>query len=153
MILYDSLQGAVLREVLMDLHQGNGARVPAWACFRIVGGVLRLEGRGESLHFCRVCSMICTMIEVSINPHPSPPQLFLNHGSNRQGCCCAGTFCLRRRLAVSIAHVQGNLKGYDHTINLVLEGCSERIYSQARGVEQARIILAEADAGVVSEPT
>lgn len=33
---------------------------------------------------------------------------------------------------------QGNLKGYDHTINLVLEGCKERIYSQTRGVEQAR---------------
>lgn len=32
--------------------------------------------------------------------------------------------------------MQGNLKGYDHTINLILEGCSERIYSQARGVEQ-----------------
>lgn len=35
---------------------------------------------------------------------------------------------------------QGNLKGYDHTINLVLEGCSERIYSQARGVEQVGIV-------------
>lgn len=34
--------------------------------------------------------------------------------------------------------MQGNLKGYDHTINLILEGCSERIYSQARGVEQVR---------------
>ena len=34
---------------------------------------------------------------------------------------------------------QGNLKGYDHTINLVLEGCKERIYSQQRGVEQARL--------------
>ncbi|CAM9157939.1 unnamed protein product [Ectocarpus sp. 4 AP-2014] len=34
--------------------------------------------------------------------------------------------------------ILGNLKGYDHTINLVLEGCKERIYSQSRGVEQAR---------------
>ncbi|CAM9458084.1 unnamed protein product [Ascophyllum nodosum] len=37
--------------------------------------------------------------------------------------------------------ILGNLKGYDHTINLVLEGCSERIYSQARGVEQVQLGL------------
>ncbi|CAM9732755.1 unnamed protein product [Scytosiphon promiscuus] len=37
--------------------------------------------------------------------------------------------------------ILGNLKGYDHTINLVLEGCKERIYSQARGVEQVQLGL------------
>lgn len=45
------------------------------------------------------------------------------------------------RLRSTFACTQGNLKGYDHTINLVLEGCSERIYSQAKGVEQVSVYV------------
>ena len=31
---------------------------------------------------------------------------------------------------------QGNLKGYDQTINIILEECYERVYSTVSGVEQ-----------------
>ncbi|CAN0272660.1 unnamed protein product, partial [Hapterophycus canaliculatus] len=48
---------------------------------------------------------------------------------------------LRNYLRCIFLITQGNLKGYDHTINLVLEGCKERIYSQARGVEQVQLGL------------
>ncbi|CBJ29371.1 similar to U6 snRNA-associated Sm-like protein LSm8 isoform 2 [Ectocarpus siliculosus] len=59
-----------------------------------------------------------------------------------RGCLLPLREGLLKRFAPISRHVlvfyQGNLKGYDHTINLVLEGCKERIYSQSRGVEQAR---------------
>ncbi|CAM9955543.1 unnamed protein product, partial [Choristocarpus tenellus] len=37
--------------------------------------------------------------------------------------------------------VQGHLKGYDHTINLILEQCHERIFSPTAGCEQVPIVL------------
>lgn len=59
--------------------------------------------------------------------------------TQRKHTHCAGE--LNVLILISRTFLQGNLKGYDHTINLVLEGCSERIYSQARGVEQVRGLM------------
>jgi small nuclear ribonucleoprotein (snRNP)-like protein len=39
-------------------------------------------------------------------------------------------------MGCSLAGLQGTLKGYDQTTNLVLENCHERVYSPAEGVEQ-----------------
>ncbi|CAM9252975.1 unnamed protein product [Ectocarpus fasciculatus] len=47
--------------------------------------------------------------------------------------------------------ILGNLKGYDHTINLVLEGCKERIYSQSRGVQLGLYICRGDNIAVIGE--
>ena len=36
----------------------------------------------------------------------------------------------------SVHHFQGTLKGFDQTINLILDESHERVYSSASGVEQ-----------------
>jgi len=37
--------------------------------------------------------------------------------------------------------LQGNLRGYDQTINLILESCHERIFSTTAGVEEVELGL------------
>ena len=38
-------------------------------------------------------------------------------------------------------HVVGTLRGFDQVTNVILEGCSERVYSSERGVEEAPLGL------------
>lgn len=37
--------------------------------------------------------------------------------------------------------MQGTLKGFDQTINLIMDECHERVYSAASGVEQVMLGL------------
>ena len=47
----------------------------------------------------------------------------------------AGKFCAHCVCCLFLL-LQGTLKGYDQTNNLVLENCHERVYSTSEGVEQ-----------------
>jgi len=41
----------------------------------------------------------------------------------------------------TLAVYQGTLKGFDQTINLILSGCQERVYSPESGIEVVQMGL------------